>query len=283
MVVRENSLQVGVCRIDGATFSEVLNETSSDGAESKFTADGKWVKVDTLGYSALTEVLGSRLALALEIPTVVYEPCFFVQGKWARSACISNDYNSSAYEVVTLARLIRATKSNSSFEETLRGVLIQPTVELRIKAVYAYLSTLSTAIRGADFYSYLAKTFFLDYCLYNYDRHLNNILLARTKQRIRSFLVFDYGAGLLSNTQKYPLEIQSLLEIEETLASIAFKPFSVRFGEQWKVLSDYYVPPSEIEIVVSDLKPYWSEAEYIRALQVLQLGTSRMGLRLKML
>ncbi len=79
-----------------------------------------------------------------------------------------------------------------------------------------------------DFPKYLALLFEVDALFLNDDRHLNNIALLEENGKFDYCPIFDNGAGLLSNVQLSPMDIDPKALIPQALA----RPFNISFNRQ---------------------------------------------------
>ena len=78
------------------------------------------------------------------------------------------------------------------------------------------------------FPQYLTLIFEIDALFLNDDRHLNNIAILEQDGRYDYCPIFDNGAGLLSNTQLYRMDI----EPKALMRDIYARPFNTTFNRQ---------------------------------------------------
>ena len=95
-----------------------------------------------------------------------------------------------------------------------------------------------TAYRPFRFGQYLTLFFEADMLAGNEDRHLNNIAVLRQGEGFDYCPLFDFGAGLLSNTRDYPLGI----EPRAHLRLLRALPLGTTFGRH--VQPDRLRPPA---------------------------------------
>ena len=79
-----------------------------------------------------------------------------------------------------------------------------------------------------QFPQYLTILFEIDGLFLNDDRHLNNIAVLEKDGKFDYCPIFDNGAGLLSNTQTAPMDI----EPKALIRSVKARPFHTTFNRQ---------------------------------------------------
>ena len=79
-----------------------------------------------------------------------------------------------------------------------------------------------------EFQQYLTLLFEVDALFCNDDRHLNNIAVIEQEGRYAYCPIFDNGAGLLSNTQLSPMDIDP----KALIAALRARPFNTTFTRQ---------------------------------------------------
>ncbi|MBE6724454.1 MAG: hypothetical protein E7576_04530 [Ruminococcaceae bacterium] len=100
-----------------------------------------------------------------------------------------------------------------------------PSIKRRIE----YLAKETAELTGlAGFPLYLTLLFEADALFLNDDRHLNNIAVLEKDGHYDYCPIFDNGAGLLSNTQSAPMEIEPKALTRTTTA----RPFQTTFNRQ---------------------------------------------------
>ena len=125
-------------------------------------------------------------------------------------------------------------------------------------------------LTGLDrFGTYLTLLFEVDMLFGNEDRHLNNIAVLRCGDGFDYCPIFDFGAGLLSNTRDYPMEIEPAALVRQLKA----QPMKTGFVRQVHAAQNLYRPQlrcdfAEKEIMASLSKPleFYAkrDAPYIR-------------------
>ena len=108
----------------------------------------------------------------------------------------------------------------------LRDILARQTSD---KKRIAYLAETTAELTGLErFPQYLTLLFEVDALFLNDDRHLNNIAVLEQNGRYDYCPIFDNGAGLLSNVQMSPMDIdpKALIAIQRA------RPFNTTFNRQ---------------------------------------------------
>lgn len=83
----------------------------------------------------------------------------------------------------------------------------------------------------------------------NENRHLNNIAVLRRGEGFDYCPLFDFGAGLLSNTRDYPLDI----EPRAHLRLLRALPLGTTFGRHVQAAQTVYGPQLERGFTVDDI------------------------------
>lgn len=249
----------------------VTKKTLSKGNQIKYLLGTNWIKLDTLRYESLAEVLASQVCEGLHLSHVKYSLCKITDGYTTWNACISEDFT-KGYEEVSLGSIIQQlTGQDIDLEKY--NLLAD-----RVKAVYEPLQLLI----GYDiFLQYLTKLFALDCILYNEDRYLYNIAFLKKATGLKPAPIFDCGAGLLSDvTIDYHLDVP----LEVCLRRIKSKPFSASFKKQtafFESLCGSPFTPAEVLINLADLQGNYSKSAFSRALQVLEIGLNHYNIKLR--
>ena len=107
-----------------------------------------------------------------------------------------------------------------------------------------------------DFPQYLTLLFEIDSLFLNDDRHLNNIAVIEKNGNYDYCPVFDNGAGLLSNVQLSPMDIEPKILIKETVA----RPFNMSFTRQMNTAralwgSQFKMPELTSAEITAELAP----------------------------
>lgn len=203
-----------------------LAETSSKGNQEKWQEDGRWYKLDQFGYEGLAETVISRL---LECSNIEKDtPFHFVRYQMERmnvhsrdrNGCSSADFLRPGESIITLSHLYKRVG------QPLKQVLERlPSDKQRI----AYLAQETAELTGLELFpQYLTLLFEIDALFLNDDRHLNNIAVLEKDGHFDYCPIFDNGAGLLSNVQTAPMDIDPAALIRSANA----RPFNTTFNRQ---------------------------------------------------
>ena len=205
---------------------EKVAETSSKGNQEKWRDGGRWYKLDQFGYEGLAETLISCL---LEYSNIEADTPFrFVRYRMERmnvhgrdrNGCSSADFLQPGESIITLSHLFK--REGHPLQETLTRLSSD-------KKRIAWLAEETAVLTGLDdFPQYLTLLFELDALFLNDDRHLNNIAVLEKDGRFDYCPIFDNGAGLLSNVQTAPMDIDSATLIRSAKA----RPFNTTFNRQ---------------------------------------------------
>lgn len=206
--------------------NEKVAETSSKGNQEKWRDGGRWYKLDQFGYEGLAETVISRL---LEYSSMETETPFrFVRYRMERvnvhgrdrNGCSSADFLQPGESIITLSHLFKREGC------ILKEVLTRLSSD---KKRIAWLAEETAAITGLErFPQYLTLLFEVDALFLNDDRHLNNIAVLEKGGRFDYCPIFDNGAGLLSNVQMAPMDIDPTALIRSAKA----RPFNTTFNRQ---------------------------------------------------
>lgn len=209
--------------------------TSSKGNQEKWCDNGIWYKLDQFGYEALAESVISEILKKSNIENET--PFRFVRYKTVkvyvhntyRIACTSKNFLKPNEAIITLNKLI-----SNNLEISLTEKLSRFTSD---KKCIQYLVDATKEITGlADFDKYLTLLFEIDSLIMNDDRHLNNIAVLEKDGKFDYCPIFDNGAGLLSNTQIYKMDIMPKGIIKSMVAS----PFYMTFNREIKTVRSLY-------------------------------------------
>lgn len=217
--------------------NDKVAETSSKGNQEKwFDKDtNKWYKLDQFGYEALTEALISKLLEKSNIKSYTqfsftkYEmERLKVHGR-ERTGCSSENFLKDGESIITLNHLF-SRHLGCSLKMALEKL---PSDKKRIQ----YLADETAHITGLkDFPQYLTLLFEIDALFLNDDRHLNNIAVIEKGGEFTYCPIFDNGAGLLSNVQFSPMDIEPNSLIKDILA----RPFNISFTRQINTARNLY-------------------------------------------
>ncbi len=245
---------------------EKIAETSSKGNQEKWY-DGEtnsWYKLDQFGYESLAETLISEFLKESNI-----EPCtpftfvkygmtrLNVHGR-ERTGCVSRNFLKDGESIITLNRLLTLYLGYPLKEKLLRFSSDKKRIE--------YMANAVADITGLkDFPEYLTLIFEIDSLFLNDDRHLNNIAVIEKEGKYSYCPIFDNGAGLLSNVQYAPLDMDPQGLIKEAVA----RPLCTTFTRQMNaaraltgsVLQISKFDRSEIAEKVKPLLEYYSKRD----------------------
>lgn len=187
------------------TTGKRIAETSSKGNQEKWREGGRWYKLDLFGYEGLAETVASRL---LEHTNLRERGFSFVPYRMERlevhrrkrTGCSSPDFLQEGEAILTLAELFRKGVGPDWQAQVSR----LPNLANRVR----WMADTTRQLTGLDrFGEYLTALFEADMLFGNEDRHLNNIAVLRRDGSFAYCPFFDFGAGLLSNTRDFPLDI----------------------------------------------------------------------------
>lgn len=214
---------------------EKIALTSSKGNQEKWRDDNIWYKLDQFGYEALAETVTSEI---LEKSNVENDTPFkFVRYSIEkvkvhnadRIACTSPDFLKQGEAIITLNKLLSSNLKISLTEKLGRLTSDKKRIQ--------YLVDATKEVTGlADFDKYLTLLFEIDSLILNDDRHLNNIAVIEINGKFDYCPIFDNGAGLLSNTQIYRMDI----EPKGIMKSMVASPFSMTFNRELKTIRSLY-------------------------------------------
>ena len=242
-----------------------IAETSSKGNQEKWQDGGRWYKLDQFGYEALAETLISRL---LERSNIEQDTPFHFTRYWmermtvhgrVRTGCSSENFLTPGQSIITLSHLFRRTET-----VPLKELLARQTSD---KKRITYLAEKTAELTGLELFpQYLTLLFEVDALFLNDDRHLNNIAVLEQDGRYDYCPIFDNGAGLLSNTQLSPMDINPKALISAQRA----RPFNTTFNRQIISARNLYgcqlrmpkLTRDEICAELVPLLPYYSERDH---------------------
>ncbi|MGN0527013.1 MAG: hypothetical protein ACI4IF_06215 [Acutalibacteraceae bacterium] len=235
---------------------EKIAETSSKGNQEKwFSAENnKWYKLDQFGYEALSETLISKL---LEKSNIKETPFSFARYDMERvnahgrerTACSSDNFLKKGQSIITISHLL-SKQLGTSLKEKLAKL---PSDKKRIQ----YLAEATADYTGLrEFPQYLTLLFEIDALFLNDDRHLNNIAVIEKNGEFDYCPIFDNGAGLLSNVQFSPMDIEPKGLIKDILA----RPFNTTFTRQINTARALYgsvllIPEFTEKEILTELEP----------------------------
>lgn len=224
----------------------------SKGNQLKWKSDGKYIKLDCLGYESIAEYMVSfflRYTNLDEDEFVKYQLCNIVEdGRLLGRGCWSEDFVDQEDEI----------SIKSYLENNLLSAAISYN-ELR-ECLFEFLKY--------DCKKYLDKILCIDAITFNEDRHFDNIsFLVKEGGEILPAPIYDNGASCLSDVISYPFSTEMLVN----LSCVQAKPFSISFEEQL-----HYVNP--ILVRYNDFKNdvIIKSKEEERAYSVIMHGLEKM-------
>jgi len=239
------------------TTGEKVAETSSKGNQEKWhdKVTNRWYKLDQFGYEALTE---TAISVFLEQSNIEGNtPFSFVRygmGKFhvhgrERTGCSSANFLKPSQSLITINRLL-----TSKIGKPLRDKLVRLSSD---KKRIAYLAEATKDVTGLGMFpQYLTLLFEVDGLFCNDDRHLNNIAVIEENGKYDYSPIFDNGAGLLSNTQIFRMDI----EPSALISALRARPFNTSFTRQMNTARSMYgkqlsIPRLSAEQIREALKP----------------------------
>jgi len=216
--------------------NDKVAETSSKGNQEKWQDGGRWYKLDQFGYEGLAETVISCLLEHSNIETDT--PFRFVRYRMERmnvhgqdrNGCSSANFLLPGESIITLSHLFK--REGLNLKDNLTHL---PSDKKRI----AWLAEETSALTGLEqFPRYLTLLFEVDALFLNDDRHLNNIAVLERGGRFDYCPIFDNGAGLLSNVQMAPMDIDPAALIRSAKA----RPFNTTFNRQMIHARNLYGP-----------------------------------------
>lgn len=246
--------------------NEKIAETSSKGNQEKWydRDTGRWYKLDQFGYEALAETMISSL---LEYSNIEAEtPFTFVRYRMERlhvhrrdrTGCSSENFLQDGWSIITIHKLL-----NQHLGGTLREKLTRLTSD---KKRIAYLAEAAAEYTGLSaFPQYMTLLFEIDALFLNDDRHLNNIAVLEKDGKYAYCPIFDNGAGLLSNIQISPMDIDS----KALISSVRARPFDTTFMHQKNAAESLYgtvlhmpeFSAQELRNQLQPILPYYAERD----------------------
>ena len=244
--------------------NEKIAETSSKGNQEKWIDGDRWYKLDQFGYEALAETLISRLLrcsnIGRELPFrfTEYRMERIVAHGVERTGCSSENFLQPGQSIITLSHLYRRAST-----VPLRDVLARQSSD---KRRIAYLADATAELTGLTLFpQYLTLLFEVDALFLNDDRHLNNIAVLERSGKYDYCPIFDNGAGLLSNVQISPMDIdpKALIAVQRA------RPFNTTFNRQVGTVRSLYgyqlrmpkLTRDEIRAELAPLLTYYAERD----------------------
>lgn len=235
---------------------EKIAETSSKGNQEKWYDEttNRWYKLDRFGYEALAETVVSILLKKSNIETDM--PFTFTRYKMERinvhgrdrTACSSENFLKNGQSIITLSRLFSRHLGFPLKDKLKQFSSDKKRIEYLAEATVQYTGLM-------DFPRYLTLLFEVDALFLNDDRHLNNIAVIEHNGKFSYCPIFDNGAGLLSDAQNSPMDIEPEFLIKKLVA----RPFNMTFTRQMNTARALY--GSQLKI------PKFSKVEMTEILQ----------------
>lgn len=234
--------------------NEKVAETSSKGNQEKWFDNGVWYKLDQFGYEALAETLISSL---LQRSNIEQETLFkftrykmeriHVHGR-ERTGCSSKNFLGEGQAIITVNHLLKRYETKS-----LKEILTNLSSD---KKRIIYLAESTAEYTGLEYFpQYLTLLFEIDSLFLNDDRHLNNIAVLEKNGKYDYCPIFDNGAGLLSNAQMAPMDIEPKALIDTVVA----RPFNTTFNRQRNTARSLYgsqlnMPKLSLKDIIEELE-----------------------------
>lgn len=237
--------------------NQKIAETSSKGNQEKWFDEksNRWYKLDLFGYEALAETVVSALLKKSNVEEKGFQITEYQMEKLEvrkhqRTGCSSENFLQSGEELITIAHLLKKGVGTHYLKELEK----QKNLQRKIAYIVEHVERLT----GLDrFGEYLTLLFEVDMLFLNDDRHMNNIAVIRQEDGFRYCPLFDFGAGLLSNTREYPLDVTPSGLIRNVVA----RPFHCGFTRQVHVAQALYGKQLEWSFTEKDVAAVFTEIE----------------------
>lgn len=185
---------------------------SSGGNQLKWSKEGKFIKLNSLGYEDIAEWLVSKFLSFTDLDSSEYVKYYlcnvYEDGKALGLGCYSYNFVGNAEEY------------------TVRHILEKMLIPLSVG--YDELIDIIYDVTGINFTDYIDKILYIDAIIRNDDRHFGNIVFLHDSGVYYPAPIFDNGSSLMSDTLSYPLDE----EFNINYKSIMAKPFKTRFEQQ---------------------------------------------------
>ena len=230
------------------------HSSSSEGMQLKWFKDNYYIKQDSLGYEALSEVICSILSSHISnLDYVNYDFCkVSYKDVIYTNCCYSKNFLLDGEVAKTLPRLFSNRGVN-----LLEFINNLPTDEALLK-IKEFLKL------DDNFITNIGKMLLLDAITLNNYRHFHNISLIKKENDFKLAPIFDNGGAFLSNTMEFPMNYTDVKNIR----NVKSKPFSTRFSNQVKGILKLGVSPLKIDVngVMNDISKIDVPIEYSRYL-----------------
>ncbi len=207
-----DSIQNSLERVDVSKRERFVCNSSSKGNQMKWKSDGRYIKLDMLGYEGLAECVVSKLLTFTDVKNVIlYRYCdIYEEGVYRGRGAYSYDFLAQDEFLITFGRILEMNGYPYSIHyEELRDLILD---EYKI-----------------DIKSYVDSILCLDSIDANDDRHFNNFaLVGNANGEWKTAPLFDNGAACLSDLMTYPLHNS----LEDNLKLVDVKPFAFRYEDQ---------------------------------------------------
>ena len=175
-----------------------------------------------------------------------------------RTGCSSKNFLKGGQSIITLSHLFSRQLSTSIKDKLEKLTSDKKRIQYLAEATAEY-----TGLK--EFPQYLTLLFEVDALFLNDDRHLNNIAVIEQNGKLKYCTIFDNGAGLFSNTQFSPMDIDPKGLIKDIVA----RPFNTSFTRQMNTARALYgeqlkMPKLTREEITELLKPmleYYAERD----------------------
>ena len=236
------------------TTGKRIAETSSKGNQEKWREGGRWYKLDLFGYEGLAETVASRLLehtnlRELGFSFVPYRMEQLEVHRRKRTGCSSPDFLREGEAILTLAELFRKGVGPNWQAQVSR----LPNLASRVRWM---ADTTRRLTRLDRFGEYLTALFEADMLFGNEDRHLNNIAVLRRSGAFAYCPFFDFGAGLLSNTRDFPLDVIP----KALVGQLRAQPLGTLFARQVHAAQGEFGPQLRWDFTAADVAAALEEA-----------------------
>ena len=237
--------------------NQKIAETSSKGNQEKWFDEksNRWYKLDLFGYEALAETVVSTLLKKCNVEEKGFQISEYQMEKLEvrkhqRTGCSSENFLRDGEELITIAHLLKKGIGTHYLKELEK----QKNLQRKITYIVEHVDRLT----GLDrFGEYLTLLFEVDMLFLNDDRHLNNLAVIRKEDGFRYCPLFDFGAGLLSNTREYSLDIMP----SGLIRNIVARPFNCGFTRQVHAAQALYGKQLEWNFTEKDIAAVCAEFE----------------------
>lgn len=241
-----------------------VHSHSSKGNQLKIRYNNTWYKADFLGYEGAAEHITSTVLEHSNITCFVsYFPEKFIYKKKEYLGCVSSDFLSEKYKLITSERLFQS-ETGKSVWDTIEKLSTRD----RIKT---FVEIIESITRLEDFGAYLTTMLEIDEFVLNEDRHFHNITFLQdtNNNKYRLCPYFDFGASFLSDLRDYPLEKNTVQLVD----SVTAKPFNSSFKKQTEISEELYgkhlkFSPIDVAKVKRVIESYYSKRIAERIIEV---------------